>query len=73
MPFWALGSDGDAGTEDLAAWLRDTGGDASLGAFSSEIDASWLGTIPAADELADGAAFGTADGPAADGPLEAGA
>ena len=31
MPFWALGSEGDAGTEDLAAWLRDTGGDASLG------------------------------------------
>ena len=30
MPFWALGSEGDAGTEDLAAWLRDTGGDASL-------------------------------------------
>ena len=27
MPFWALGSEGDAGTEDLAAWLRDTGGD----------------------------------------------
>ena len=31
MPFWALGSEGDAGTEDLAAWLRDTGGDASAG------------------------------------------
>ena len=31
MPFWALGSEGGAGTEDLAAWLRDTGGDASLG------------------------------------------
>ncbi len=46
MPFWALGSEGDAGTEDLAAWLRDTGGDASLGSFSSEIDASWLGAVP---------------------------
>ena len=31
MPFWALGSEGDAGTEDLAAWLRDTGGDAAPG------------------------------------------
>ena len=31
MPFWALGLGGDAGTEDLAAWLRDTGGDATLG------------------------------------------
>ena len=31
MPFWALGSEGDAGTEDLAAWLRDTGGDATTG------------------------------------------
>src|SRR5271165_309658 len=48
LPFWALGSQGDAGTEDLAAWLRDTGGDASLGGFSSEIDASWLGTVPPA-------------------------
>ena len=46
LPFWALGSDGDAGTEDLAAWLRDTGGDSSLGGFSSDIDASWLGAVP---------------------------
>jgi hypothetical protein len=75
MPFWALGSEGDAGTEDLAAWLRDTGGDASLGNFSSEIDASWLGTVPTTEVLADGSpGFGGSDGPAgADGPLEAGA
>ena len=75
MPFWALGSEGDAGTEDLAAWLRDTGGDAALGGFSSEIDASWLGTIPSAEDLAAEAPdFGTADVPATtDGPLEAGA
>ncbi len=75
MPFWALGSEGDAGTEDLAAWLRDTGGDAALGGFSSEIDASWLGTIPSTEDLAAEAPdFGTADVPAAtDGPLEAGA
>jgi hypothetical protein len=67
MPFWALGSEGDAGTEDLAAWLRDTGGDASMGSFSSEIDASWLGTVPTAEDLGDG-------GPAvSDGPVEAGA
>jgi DNA-directed RNA polymerase subunit beta' len=67
MPFWALGSEGDAGTEDLAAWLRDTGGDASLGSFSSEIDASWLGTVPTAEDLG-------GSGPAvSDGPVEAGA
>jgi DNA-directed RNA polymerase subunit beta' len=75
MPFWALGSEGDAGTEDLAAWLRDTGGDASVGGFSSEIDASWLGTVPTAEDLADGSpGFGGTDSPAAtDGPVEAGA
>ncbi len=75
MPFWALGSEGDAGTEDLAAWLRDTGGDASLGGFSSDIDASWLGAVPGAEDLADGSPdFGGADAPAAeDGPVEAGA
>jgi DNA-directed RNA polymerase subunit beta' len=73
MPFWALGSEGDAGTEDLAAWLRDTGGDTSLGSFSSEIDASWLGTIPASEELGDGAAALGVDSPATEGPLEAGA
>jgi hypothetical protein len=75
MPFWALGSEGDAGTEDLAAWLRDTGGDASLGSFSSEIDASWLGAVPASEEPADESSeFGGIGGPAvSDGPLEAGA
>ena len=54
MPFWALGSEGEAGTEDLAAWLRDTGGDASVGSFNSEIDASWLGAVPAAEDLGEG-------------------
>ena len=50
LPFWALGTEGEAGTtEDLAAWLRDTGGEGSGEAFSSEIDASWLGTIPTGD------------------------
>ena len=77
MPVWALGSDGDAGTEDLAAWLRDTGGDASLGAFNSDIDASWLGTLPSAEDLADGApSFGGEDAAATPEPpdsLEAGA
>jgi DNA-directed RNA polymerase subunit beta' len=72
MPFWALGSEGDAGTEDLAAWLRDTGGDATLGSFSSDIDASWLGAVPTPEEPGDGSA--ALGGPAvADGPLEAGA
>jgi len=54
LPFWALGSEGDAGTEDLAAWLRDTGGDGPVESFSSEIDASWLGAVPA-DEAEGGA------------------
>jgi hypothetical protein len=68
LPFWALGTDGDAGTEDLAAWLRDTGGDSSLGGFSSDIDASWLGAVPAAD---DGDVL--AARPAEEGTIEAGA
>jgi DNA-directed RNA polymerase subunit beta' len=55
LPFWALGSEGDAGTEDLAAWLRDTGGDGPVESFSSEIDASWLGAVPAADDSEGGA------------------
>jgi len=48
LPFWALGAGGDE-TEDLAAWLRDVGGD-GLGddAFESNIDASWLGVAPGA-------------------------
>jgi DNA-directed RNA polymerase subunit beta' len=50
LPFWALGSEGDAGTEDLAAWLRDTGGDGPVENFSSEIDASWLGAVPGAED-----------------------
>jgi DNA-directed RNA polymerase subunit beta' len=77
MPFWALGSEGDAGTEDLAAWLRDTGGDASLGTFNSDIDASWLGTLPTAEDLADGSPDFPSEGtPAATEPpgtAEAGA
>jgi DNA-directed RNA polymerase subunit beta' len=67
LPFWALGSDGDAGTEDLAAWLRDTGGDSSLGGFSSDIDASWLGAVPTPD---DGDVLAR---PAEEGTIEAGA
>jgi DNA-directed RNA polymerase subunit beta' len=54
LPFWALGSEGDAGTEDLAAWLRDTGGDGPVESFSSEIDASWLGAVAAADDAEGG-------------------
>ncbi len=53
MPAWALGGM-DTDTEDLAAWLRDTGGDGSLGTFSSDIDASWLGAVPSAEDLAGG-------------------
>jgi DNA-directed RNA polymerase subunit beta' len=68
MPFWALGSEGDAATEDLAAWLRDTGGDSSLGGFSSDIDASWLGAVPATDDGSD-----VLPRPAEEGTIEAGA
>ena len=56
LPFWALGSEGDAGTEDLAAWLRDTGGDGPVENFSSEIDASWLGAVPSSDDADGGTA-----------------
>ena len=56
LPFWALGSEGDAGTEDLAAWLRDTGGDGPVENFSSEIDASWLGAVPSTDDPDGGSA-----------------
>ncbi len=76
MPLWAVGSEGDAGTEDLAAWLRDTGGDASVGTFNSDIDASWLGTLPPAEDLADGSPrSGGEEAPATEPPssLEAGA
>jgi len=74
MPAWALGGM-DTDTEDLAAWLRDTGGDGSLGTFSSDIDASWLGAVPAAEDLAGGSPdFAGADAPAVeDGPTAAGA
>ncbi len=56
LPFWALGSEGDAGTEDLAAWLRDTGGDGPVESFGSDIDASWLGTVPSVEEADGGSA-----------------
>jgi len=69
MPAWALGGL-DTDTEDLAAWLRDTGGDGSLGTFSSDIDASWLGAVPSAEDLAGG----SPDAPVVeDGPTAAGA
>ncbi len=67
LPFWAQTS-ADADTEDLAAWLRDMGGDGlSDEPFGTAIDASWLGTAPAAD---DGE---TLEGDGGAGPVEAGA
>ncbi len=44
LPFWTVGTGGDTGTEDLAAWLRDMGGDGSGGAdgYRPPVDASWL-------------------------------
>ena len=74
LPFWALGSDGDAGTEDLAAWLRDTGGDATLGGFGSDIDASWLGAVPGSEQLEEPSTLGGSEAPSTpDDSLEAGA
>ena len=67
LPFWALGA-GDTGAEDLAAWLRDTGGDAPLGGFGTEIDASWLGALPPESEPSSPFDDGTGTG-----PVEAGA
>ncbi|HTX63912.1 MAG TPA: DNA-directed RNA polymerase subunit beta', partial [Acidimicrobiales bacterium] len=52
LPFWAVGTGGDTGTEDLAAWLRDMGGDGADGTdgagdgFHPTIDASWLAGSP---------------------------
>jgi DNA-directed RNA polymerase subunit beta' len=68
LPFWALGS-GARETEDLAAWLRDVGGEGiSDVPFDPSIDASWLGAAPTGD--GDGA---PAPGGLEQGPLEAGA
>jgi DNA-directed RNA polymerase subunit beta' len=69
LPFWALGG-GQAETEDLAAWLRDVGGD-GVGdePFDASIDASWLGAAPSGD--GDGA--GANSGGLEQGPMEAGA
>jgi hypothetical protein len=60
LPFWAVGAGGRE-TEDLAAWLRDMGGDgAGEGErYAATVDASWLGGTPA----------GTPTGPPADGTL----
>ncbi|HLN18094.1 MAG TPA: DNA-directed RNA polymerase subunit beta' [Acidimicrobiales bacterium] len=56
LPFWALGA-GEGETEDLAAWLRDVGGEsADEEPFSSAIDASWLGAAPAEPDGGDGVA-----------------
>jgi len=50
LPFWAVGAGGDTGTEDLAAWLRDMGGDGIDGdGQHGAVDASWLGAGQAAD------------------------
>ncbi len=57
LPFWAGTSDSD--TEDLAAWLRDVGGDGvSEEPFDSTIDASWLGAAPTGDDSGEPSAFG---------------
>ena len=73
LPFWGVGT-GDSDTEDLAAWLRDMGGDGTDEAFRSSVDASWLGVVPGGttgNGSADGA--GGAVAPGESGAAEAGA
>jgi hypothetical protein len=75
MPFWALGA-GDGGHRGPGRLAAGTWGEGiSEDPFDSSIDASWLGTIPTAEDLADGSPdFGGSDATAASyGPLEAGA
>ncbi|MGH7921310.1 MAG: DNA-directed RNA polymerase subunit beta', partial [Candidatus Dormibacteraceae bacterium] len=70
VPFWAVGS-GDTDTEDLAAWLRDMGGETTDEGYGSAIDASWL-----ASPGVDGDGLGPSDeapGSEAGGAAEAGA
>ena len=66
LPFWAVGAGGGTDTEDLAAWLRDMGGDGNDEGFGSAIDASWLGASPANAADGDGAAPATEEGGAAE-------
>jgi DNA-directed RNA polymerase subunit beta' len=70
LPSWAsMGTESE--TEDLAAWLRDVGGDSlSDDPFDSSIDASWLGAAPAAD--GDGIAPGAGGPDGAAGGIGAG-
>ncbi|MGH9087339.1 MAG: DNA-directed RNA polymerase subunit beta', partial [Acidimicrobiales bacterium] len=69
MPFWAVGSGGDSDTEDLAAWLRDVGGDALPDdSYRSAVDAGWLATTGS-----DGDGAAAPDGAGQDGAAEAGA
>jgi hypothetical protein len=54
MPFWATGAGGESDTEDLAAWLRDVGGDGmDDDPFDPSIDASWLGAAPGGEETSE--------------------
>jgi DNA-directed RNA polymerase subunit beta' len=52
LPFWAVG-DGVDSDEDLAAWLRDMGGDGTDDAYRSAVDAGWLGGTLGGGTLAD--------------------
>jgi len=61
LPFWSGGTDAD--TEDLAAWLRDVGGEGiSDEPYDPSIDASWLGAAPTGDGEANGRPEGNALG-----------
>ncbi len=66
LPLWGSGTESTE-TEDLAAWLRDVGGDAIDDTpFDPSIDASWLGAAPGEDNA-------SAPGDQGAGSVEAGA
>jgi DNA-directed RNA polymerase subunit beta' len=67
LPSWAAGAGGSGEDLDIAAWLRDMGGDTGGGdgdGYGGGIDASWL----AGDGRAEGAGTG-AEAPASPDPL----
>ena len=56
---------GGSETEDLAAWLRDVGGEGiATTPYDRSIDASWLGAAPSGDEARRSSAGGVGPEPA---------
>ena len=72
MPFWALGP---RATPAPRTWPPGCGtpvATARSGAFSSDIDASWLGAVPSAEDLAGGRRLRGPDGRRPTGPSKPG-